>query len=40
MDILPRLKLLNVLMAVTLPAITLVRIFPAKGIISMSPFRV
>jgi hypothetical protein len=31
MEVLPRLKLLNTLMAVTLPAVTLVKSFTAKG---------
>jgi hypothetical protein len=40
MDVLPRLKLLNALTAVTPPAITLVMSFTAEECIFTSPFRV
>jgi hypothetical protein len=39
MDVLPRLKLLNALTAVTSPAVTLVRSFTAKGMYLHEPIQ-
>jgi hypothetical protein len=39
MDVLPRLKLLNALAAITPPAVSLVRSFPAKIMYLHEPFQ-